>query len=224
MSPKEIENIFSTPRNIINQLEKPKPKIQVDFREKNSLIPAELIANGIEIEMKHLPIADYIVNNIAVERKTYNDFLNSIINKRLLRQVEEISQFPSYLLIIEGNKEEIAERNFNKNAIQGFTLSLLLKQKIPVLFTEDYEETAQYLARLAKKQVTPEHSLMHSKKAYNLDEQKQIILEGFPGIGPSTAKKLLKHFKSIKEIINASDEGLKEVIGKKAEIFKKILG
>jgi len=51
----------------------------------------------------------------------------------------------------------------------------------------------------------------------------QFILEGFPGIGPTTAKKLLKKFKSIKKIINASEEELKEILGKKTETFLKII-
>ena len=48
-------------------------------------------------------------------------------------------------------------------------------------------------------------------------EQLQFILEGFPDIGPVTAKKLLEKFKNLKNIFNASLEDLKEAIGKKAE-------
>ena len=62
-------------------------------------------------------------------------------------------------------------------------------------------------------------SLNITKKALNKKEQMQFIIEGFPGIGPKTAKKLLKEFKTIKNILNTSQEELKEVIGKKAEIF-----
>jgi len=51
----------------------------------------------------------------------------------------------------------------------------------------------------------------------------QYVLEGFPSIGPATAKKLLKKFKTLKNIINASDEELKKEIGKKAELFCKII-
>ena len=49
---------------------------------------------------------------------------------------------------------------------------------------------------------------------------KQFIIEGFPGIGPMNAKKLLERFKTIKEIVNASEEELKEILGKKSEVFK----
>ena len=51
----------------------------------------------------------------------------------------------------------------------------------------------------------------------------QFIIESFPGIGPKTSKKLLKKFGTIKEIINASEDELKKVLGKKAELVKEII-
>jgi Fanconi anemia group M protein len=62
--------------------------------------------------------------------------------------------------------------------------------------------------------------LVARKKASSLKEQQQIILEGFPGIGPKTAKKLLIKYKTIKNIMNTSLEDLQKDIGKKANIFK----
>ena len=51
----------------------------------------------------------------------------------------------------------------------------------------------------------------------------QFILEGFPGIGPKTSKKLLEEFKTIKNIINAPEEKLKKILGKKTINIKKII-
>jgi len=50
-------------------------------------------------------------------------------------------------------------------------------------------------------------------------ETLQFLLEGFPGIGPKTAKKLLEKYKTIKNIINTPQEELEKEIGKKSEIF-----
>jgi len=47
-------------------------------------------------------------------------------------------------------------------------------------------------------------------------------LESFPGIGPKTAKRLLKEFKTIKGVINATKEELKKIIGKKAELLSEL--
>ena len=43
-----------------------KVRILVDNREKNSLVPSELIKMGFQIEFQQLPVADYIINNIVV--------------------------------------------------------------------------------------------------------------------------------------------------------------
>lgn len=204
-----------------------KPKIIVDHREKNSLVISELVILGIEVEFKVLPVADFLVNNVAVERKTVSDFLNSMINKRLVRQLEEMQQYPSKLLVVEGieNQELYDDKNkegINPNAIRGFLLSILLKSNIPIIFTKNYQDTARFLAVLARKQEKSEISIRAKKKSLNKQEQLQYLLEGFPGIGPSAAKKLLKELKTLKNIVNATEEELKKIIGKKAEIFRLV--
>ena len=58
-----------------------KPKIIADIREKNSLVIAELIHLGADVELKHLNLADYIISqDIAIERKTINDFVSIAIS------------------------------------------------------------------------------------------------------------------------------------------------
>ena len=109
------------------------------------------------------------------------------------------------------------------NAVRGFLLSILLKYKVPIIFTKNYSDTAKFIGLIAKKKTNSELSLNVTKKALNKKEQLQFIIESFPGIGPKTAKKLLKEFKTIKNITNASQEELKEVIGKKSETMKKII-
>ena len=204
-------------------------RIIIDIHEKNSLVASELVSLGIDIEFKHLEVADYLIGDTAIERKTISDFVSSMINKRLQRQLEEIKQYPKQLLIIEGieeqelytdSNENNQERGINGNAIRGFLLSIVLDFKIPIIFTKSYDDTAKFLMILAKKQPKEHISIRAVKKSRNKQEQIQYILEGFPGIGPSTTKKLIQKYKSIKTIINTPIEELKELIGKKAEIFK----
>ena len=222
-----FENIFPQLKiETIKPIEK--PKIIADKREKNSLVISELISLGVNIEMKFLPVADFLINNIAIERKTIQDFLGSILNKRLLRQLEELKQYENRLLIIEGIDEQEIYNDDNKeginpNAIRGFLLSILLKHKIPIIFTKNYEDTAKFLLVLAKKKEKEEENLRAKKKSFSRKEQLQYIIEGFPGIGAKTAKKLLKKFTCIKNIINAKEEELKEILGKKTDSFLSLL-
>jgi ERCC4-type nuclease len=204
-----------------------KPKIIVDYREKSSLVPSELVSLGFEVEFKELKVADYLVKETAIERKTVSDFISSMMNRRLLRQLEELQQYKNRLLVIEGIAEQdlYNDKDTNgvsSNAIRGFLLSILLKHKVPIMFTKDYRDTAKFIAVLSKKQ-DKEVSLNAKKKSLNKKEQLQFIIEGFPGIGPTTAKKLLEEFKSIRGIINASEEDLTNAIGKKGEIVKRLV-
>jgi len=224
MKSKPLFDIFAKKEIKINkQIEK--PKIIVDYREKNSLLISELVHLGFDVEFRELKVADYLVGEVAIERKTVSDFISSMLNKRLLNQLEGLQQYENKLLVIEGIEEQELYANDDEikgvhpNAIRGFLLSILLKYKVPIVFTKNYEDTAKFILILSKKK-SKELSLNVSKKSLDKKERLQFILEGFPGIGPKTAKKLLEKFKTLKNIINASEEEITEVIGKKAEIFK----
>jgi len=223
MKTKQIFDIFSIKKRKTKK--KKQEIILIDYREKNSLVASELVNLNLKIEFKELKVGDYIVKNTAIERKTVNDFISSIKNKRLINQLEELQQYKDKLLIIEGLDEQELYTDsedrigMHPNAVRGFLLSVLLKYKVPIIFTKNYEDTAKFILILSKKK-EKEMSLNVTKKSLDKKERKQFIIEGFPGIGPKTAKKLLKKFKTIRNIINASEEELKEAIGKKAEIFK----
>ena len=227
---KEIFNIFLPKRKETEKRIKEKPRIIADFREKNSLIISEIISLGIDIEFKTLKVADYIVGGVAIERKTVSDFISSMLNRRLLFQLEEMQQYDDKLLMIEGIDEHELYVNglpenqtgLHPNSVRGFLLSILLNHKVPIIFTKDSEDSARFISVLAKRG-KKEMPLNVKKKSLNKRERMQYILEGFPGIGPKTARKLLKEFKTIKGTINSDFDNLKKILGKKAETVKKII-
>ena len=229
MKPKPLLDIFSKSEKRKPEKAKEKRKIIIDHQEKNSLLISELIDLGFEIEFTRLKVADYLIKGVAIERKTISDFVGSIKNKRLLRQLEELQQYEKKLLIVEGIYEQelyvdSAEiEGMHANAIRGFLLSVLLSFKVPILFTKDYQDTAKFMDVLSRKKSTQDIGLNVSKKTLNNEERSQFILEGFPGIGPKTAKKLLKEFVTLKKIFNASEEKLKKILGKKTIAFTKII-
>lgn len=227
---KTIFNIFSHKEHSQEKSGKAeeKPKIIVDVHEKNSLVISELISLGLEVEFQALKVGDYIVKGIVIERKTISDFISSMVSRRLLRQLEELQQYDDKLLIVEGIDEQELYTDsesltgMHPNSIRGFLLSILLRHKVPIIFTKNYEDTAKFISVMAKRK-DKELPLNVRKKVLNKKEQMQFIIESFPGIGPKTSKKLLKKFGTIKEIINASEDELKKVLGKKAELVKEII-
>jgi len=219
-------NIFSNKKNTIKKNSNPKIKIFVDNREKNCLVPSLLKSLNFDIEFKELKIGDYLVNNIVIERKSIDDFLQSMISNRLVKQLKNLQKYKDRLLLIEGIEEQEfyndeKSNGIHANSIRGFLISIALKYKTPTIFTKNQKDTAKFISILAKRK-EKESKLNVTKKALNKKEQMQFIIESFPGIGPKTAKKLLKNFKTIKNIINAPPKELKKLIGKKAEIFELV--
>ncbi len=60
------------------------------------------------------------------------------------------------------------------------------------------------------------------KKPEKLLDNKAFILEGITGVSAKIAKDLLSHFGSVKAVVNATEEELKEVNGIGKEKAKKI--
>src|SRR3989344_2982707 len=108
-------------------------KIIVDYREDKNIIK-ELYKHQIDVEIKSLISADFVmqvkdINNnakdLGIERKTNRDFLNSIIDKRILQQLIALKEnFPLQLLIIEGGENIYQIRDFHPNAIRGMLSSI----------------------------------------------------------------------------------------------------
>ncbi len=226
MKPKPFQDIFARRKNLIKK-EIPKQVIEVDYREKNCMVTAHLKKEGFEIDFKELKVADYIVKDVAIERKTISDFLSSMISKRLKRQLDELQQYPNRLLLIEGfeNNELYSDKNhshkIHSNAIRGFLLSISLKHKVPIIFTKNPEDTAKFISVLSRKKMQ-EFPLNPKKKTFNKREQLQYLVESFPNIGPKTARKLLKEFRTIKKILTVPKIKLQNLIGKKADSFDLI--
>ncbi len=212
-------DIFSKKKTIFEN-----KKIIVDNRENNSFVPSELKKLGFELEFKQLDVADYLVRNIAIERKTISDFKKSIINKRIFNQLLEIKQYPSYFLIVEGiSSEDIYSRQIHENAFRGMILSIISEFQVPIIFTKNEKDTAKYISVLAHKKAKNYEPIRPSKIILNDFERINFILEGFSGIGPVASKKLIEKFGSLKNIFDASLENLREVIGNKANEFHRSL-
>jgi len=208
--------------------EKKEVEIFVDEKESRGAVVDMLKGLGAIVKVKTLPVGDFIISERAViERKSMGDFENSIIDGRLFKQAENmIDNFEKCVVIIEG---EGFEERVNRNALLGAISALILDYGIQVFFTRDLEGTAEMVFALAKREQLGKKidvRLKGNKKAYSLAQQQQMIVECLPMVGPKLAKALLKKFKTVENIVKASEQELREVekIGKiKAKAIKKIL-
>ncbi|MDH5686205.1 MAG: DEAD/DEAH box helicase, partial [Hadesarchaea archaeon] len=68
-------------------------KIIADHREIPSGVVHELTQLGVEVEARQLSVGDFILSDrVGVERKSVGDFLQSIVDKRLLCQAKQLGE------------------------------------------------------------------------------------------------------------------------------------
>jgi ERCC4-related helicase len=218
---KKIEEFTKKDENII---------IFVDNRERGFLVE-ELHEKGVTIKMKNLEVGDFILSDdVVVEKKEVNDFVASLLDRRLFNQAIEMKRnFDKPLIIIEGDIQELySSRAVDSNAIRSAMISLSLDYGIPSLFSASPKETSEFLFQIAKREQIERNksvSMRGSRRDWPIEKQQQFLLEGLPLVGENLATALLKKFKSPKGVANASIEDLQEVekLGpKKAESIRKV--
>ncbi|MBI4147539.1 DEAD/DEAH box helicase [Candidatus Woesearchaeota archaeon] len=190
--------------------------VLADHREKNNRVVKELIDAGIPVKTAQLTSADYIVSGkVGIELKKVPDFVASIIDGRILDQVRDLkNSFPKAVLVIEGEEDIYTIRNVHANAIRGMLASIVLDFHVPVLYTKNPQDTAALLVVMAKREQGKEIDFSpHSLKPKSVCEQQEFIVSSFPNIGMQTARILLEHFSSIKNLVNASEAQLTELKG-----------
>lgn len=203
--------------------------ILVDKQEVRSKIPEILKEKGIDVVLESLKIGDYLCSDrVCIERKVATDFVSSIKTKRLFRQMADLKEYyEKPLLLIEGyNLYEVM--GVYPKGIRGALSMIAVGLSIPILFSKNKYDTAEFLITIAKQEqlIGREVSFYPKKRAITESEEIERILEAFPKIGPVITKELLKRYKSIGEIFKASVEDLKKVplIGeKKARLIKDVL-
>ncbi len=200
--------------------------IIMDTRENGSNIDRMLESYGAKVVITNLEVADYILSDkVAVERKTAEDFLNSIKDGRLFAQAQELTRnFESPLLIIEGNRL-FSQGGLHPNSIRGAIANVTIDYKIPMITTTGPEETAAQMFWVAKREQADEGkeiSVRGKKKTETMKEKQEFLLAGMPKISKVMAQRLLRHFGSPINVFNASENDLLEVRGIGKSTAKKI--
>lgn len=200
-------------------------KIRVDYREKASGLIDLLEKEEVFIEIGKVPYGDYIINDsITIERKTAKDFLISIIDGRLFNQLSNLKNYcQNPILFIEGNPYK-TDLNFDPAAIKGSLISAQVIWYIPVIFSRSKEDTRDILLMIGRQDETyiDVVPLRGGYRPKRLKSKQLYVLQGLPQIGPMLAKRLVEHFRSVSNIINASMEELMEVEGIGTSVAAKI--
>lgn len=194
--------------------EEGKVQLLIDHRELKSGVAKKLFQKGTVLTPVQLPVGDFIASDrVAVERKDSKDFENSIIDGRLFSQMKELKDnFSSPLIALVGSTFE----RLRPEALRGAIISITVDYKMPLLFFDNDDDLAEFLYALAEREQLLEKRearLQFVKKGKLLAERQQLIVESLPGIGPKTAKNILRHIRTIQSLANAEPKQLEEIEG-----------
>jgi DNA excision repair protein ERCC-4 len=200
-------------------------RIIVDERERKSGIPDLLRAVGLNLEMKTLPIGDYIVApETVVERKSIHDLMSSVFDGRLFDQCSRLKdhfQFP--IVLLEGNVDEIEEITENPLIFYGALSTVVVDFKIPIIPTPNAMHSAKLLVSLCSRNESSKGPYLKKiKKSNDLEKQQLSSLCSLPGIGEKFAIRLLEKFGTPLKVFSATTSELAKVEGLGNARAKKI--
>jgi len=193
-----------------------KVKIFADYREKGSGVIKDMAEDNVIVNLERLEYADYVVSSrCGIEVKSVEDFVDSIVDGRLLQQIKNLkNNFERPIVVIEGEQNIYAVRNVHQNSILGMLATIAVSYGIPIIQTRNFKETSALLQIIAKREqdeTGKDFSLHADRKPATLKEQQEYAVSSLPGINLALAKPLLRHFKTVKNLVNASEKELQEV-------------
>lgn len=203
-----------------------KPTIIVDSRELGSATTRELSKYDIAITQETLSIGDFIISDrTAVERKTVEDFVASIIDGRLFEQVSNLkSAYEMPILLIEGESFQTS-RNIAPEAVMGAVASVIVDFGVPVVWTRSPSESALLLLSIARREQSKGERrprIRMERKPESLAREQEFVIAGLPLVDTVLARRLLRAFGTIEKVFLASEQELQNVEGIGRKISDRI--
>ncbi len=171
------------------------PVVLVDTREHAEEVVRHIKESGCGVVKTKLEVGDYVAGRFVFERKSVQDFINSIIDGRLFDQATRLREAKLRpVIVIEGNLwEELRYREISPNAVLGAQLALH-GMEIGVLYTEDKTQTGALLCLAAKKEIKSGVKTPKVRKKADVRSLQIALLASLPGIGPKRAEELLRRY------------------------------
>jgi len=217
--------------------------LTIDSREKSVLTKlVEMYCRNLNIttEKKWLEVGDYVIGNVCFEAKSAQDFLQSLLNKRLWNQLDNMDRtYEINIVLIYGNMDEAirtVSSKFGKdmpiearltllnNKFMGGIGRIALDTDAKPIFVPNESIAAKLIASIAKMQPVDRPAIAPALvKRISTDDMRLDTLTTIKGVSEKKAKDLLKTFGSIMEIGECKLEELTYLDGIGETIAERIL-
>jgi DNA excision repair protein ERCC-4 len=162
---------------------------------------------------------------LVFERKTLPDFVLSVIDGRLFRQMTRLAASPlKGVLILEGQSRDLRQGEIHREALQGALITTSLVLGIPLLRALRPKKTARLMVYAGRRveRVSAGGLPRSGLRPKGKRKQQLYILQSLPGMGPARAARLLERFGSVQNVLHAGVEDLTAVSGIGADTSRRI--
>ena len=214
----------------------------IDSREKDQELIGYLEKFGAHLHRDTFEIGDIgILGKIsfAIEHKSVDDLAKSLADGRLFKQIKDMVDMarvegdnlqPVMLLI--GDVWKLWKiRGYDMWQIAALLNSIQFAWGVQIMYAHNNMFAAVRLISLARKyQLTDEKKKEHpmrfgAKRKMKPIDEARYVLEGFPGISVVRARKILEHYKTLGEALNAMQNGtISEVDGIGVKTTEEVKG
>lgn len=227
-------------------MSKNKPIFYIDSRETKGSKLVSLVEDklkkqvSLSVERKWLEIGDYVINDICFEAKSVIDFINSVQNKRIWNQIDNMDRhYKNNFVIIYGDLKQgikqILEKSNTKTSPQIRAIMyenkfmsaigrISLDTDTQVMWVKDEVVASNIIVTIAKMQKYQRDIIQPQLiKRITTDDLRLDVLTCIKGISIKKAKLLIKRFGSIMEIGEQTVEEIQQIEGIGETLAQRIL-
>ncbi len=190
----------------------------------------KLKQRGLQVEVRDMEVGDYVFGDWGIERKTMQDFYNSIISAShdkthgLWRQLFSLKDgYPNHMLLIQGCiPSTISQQSRVDRSVILSGLASVAKLRIPVMMVNSEEDLVDFLNKLHN-QVNTEGTgtrPMPKLRAISPREVYENMLVQMPGIGPRKVKLIAAKYPTVSSLATADAvvlDGVEGITPERAE-------
>ena len=195
-------------------------KLYVDVHEPEEIAEMLRKEKGIYVEVRALKSGDYAFSNVGIERKTLNDFYNSIVHgdKHIWKQIFNLKHvFERPMLIIERWDDAFLSSSQMERTVRGAMASIFL-MGISILVipgkghnARPFVDQLAYLFFSSDKKALSMRPVPVKGKERVKKEVISDMLCMLPGVGRKQSDLLRDHVNSIEDICKMPDEELRKI-------------
>jgi ERCC4-type nuclease len=195
-------------------------KMYVDVHEPEEIVEMLRKEKGIVVEVKALASGDFAWSNIGIERKTIQDFYNSIVHgdKHIWKQMFNLKHaFERPVLVIERWDENFMASKQIERTVYA-TMAHIFLMGIHVITLPGHGknirplvELLAYLFFASDKKALSMRPVTEKCKSMKKDDVLSDVISMIPMIGRKQADVIAKHINSIEDLVKMSDDDLKKL-------------